>query len=323
LHPYKTAAERRDRIAAMKPTALYSPEPAKGWLPWGALAPVVGILIVALPAIAAWKIEEPFGLVSANGEPQGFAGLCALLFFDFGLTGAVLLGWVRLVERRSLATLGLVGERSWRTFLAGLGIGLATSTLLVGAIGLGGGYTLAGLFPAWSSAPAMSKIAVLLPGFALQSSVEEILFRGWLMSAIARKLNVALAVVLTSTVFMLLHYSPHQAWDLMLGSFLFSLFACAWALRSGSIWGVMGWHTGWNWLIAVGFELPITGLDAHLPALLAKLIPVGPDALTGGTEGPEGSYLCSLFFVGASGWLLWRRRREVRVELPPDTTPAP
>ena len=23
----------------MKPTSIYSPEPAKGWLPWGALAP--------------------------------------------------------------------------------------------------------------------------------------------------------------------------------------------------------------------------------------------------------------------------------------------
>ena len=95
------------------------------------------------------------------------------------------------------------------------------------------------------------------------------------MSAIARKLNVALAVVLTSTVFMLLHYSPDQPWDLMLGSFLFSLFACAWALHSGSIWGVMGWHAGWNWLIAVGFELPITGLEARVPALLVRLTPVG------------------------------------------------
>ncbi len=42
----------------MKPTVLYSPEPAKGWLPWGALAPFVCIFIVALPAIAAWKIEK-------------------------------------------------------------------------------------------------------------------------------------------------------------------------------------------------------------------------------------------------------------------------
>lgn len=296
----------------MKSVALYSPAPARGWLPWGALAPVLAILIVALPAIVAWKIEHRFGLVTERGEPIGFAGLCSLLFFDFGLTLAVLFGWVRLVERRTSATLGLVGERPWRTFLAGLGVGLATSTLVVAAIGLAGGYVVRELFPAWASASALGRMAILLAGFALQSSVEEVLFRGWLMSAIARKVNVVLAVVLTSIVFMLLHYSPHQAWHLMLGTFLFSLFTCAWALHSGHIWGVMGWHTGWNWLIAVGFELPITGLDAHLPAMLVQLTPSGPDLLTGGAQGPEGSYLCTFFFAAASAGLFWIRARAAR-----------
>ncbi len=300
----------------MKSIALYSPAPARGWLPWGALAPFLGILIVALPAIAAWKIEHAFGLVNEKGDPQGFSGLCALLFFDFSLTGATLLAWVRYVERRPVATIGLVGglvgSRSLRIYLAGLGIGLATSTLVVAAIGLAGGYVVGGLLPAWTAPSALLRMAVLLAGFAVQSSVEEILFRGWLMSAIARKLNLAWAVVLTSIVFMLLHYSPHQAWDILLGTFLFSLFACAWALRSGNIWGVMGWHSGWNWLIAVGFELPITGLDAHLPALLVQLAPRGPDVLSGGAQGPEGSAICSLFFAVASTLLFWLRARERR-----------
>lgn len=293
----------------MTPTVLYSPEPAKGWLPWGALAPVLCILIVALPSIAAWKIELQLGLVDGQGEPLGFAGLCTLLLFDFSLIGAVLFAWVGFVERRSLATIGLLGERPWRTFFAGLGLGLATSTLVVTAIGLAGGYAVGEVLPAWASAPALLRMTALAAGFAVQSSVEEILFRGWLMSAIARKLNVAWAVVLVSLVFMLLHYGPGQHWSLMLGTFLFSLFACGWALRAGNIWGVMGWHAAWNWLLAVGFEVPITGLDVQVPALLVKLSPVGSDALTGGAEGPEGSFLCTLFLAAASAWLFWRYLR--------------
>ncbi len=307
----------------MKSLALYSPAPARGWLPWGALAPFLAILLVALPAIAAWKIEHAFGLVNEKGDPQGFSGLCALLFFDFGLTGAVVLAWIRLVERRPLATIGLLGERPGRTFLAGLGIGFATSTLVVAAIGLAGGYAVGGLLLAWTAPSALLRMAVLLAGFAVQSSVEELLFRGWLMSAIGRKLNLAWAVVLTSIVFMLLHYSPHQAWDILLGTFLFSLFACAWALRSGNLWGVMGWHAGWNWLIAVGFELPITGLDAHLPALLVRLAPRGPDVLSGGAQGPEGSAICSLFFAVASTLLFWLRAREGRSVTKTAAPPAP
>lgn len=311
------------QTGTMRPTILYSPEPARGWLPWGALAPILCILIVALPAIAAWKIEKFLGLVGATGDPLGFAGLCALLFGDFSVTLAVLLAWVHFVERRSLPTIGLVADRPWRTFFFGQGIGLATSGLVVAAIWVSSGYAAGESFKAWASPGAMMQIGILFLGFAVQSSVEEILFRGWLLSAVARKLGVAVAVVLTSIVFMLLHYSPHQAWELMLGTFLFSLFACAWALRSGNIWGVMGWHSGWNWLIAVGFELPITGIDVHLPALLVQLTPRGPDALTGGAEGPEGSYLCTLFFVVASALLFWRRSRRRSAGTPAGETQVP
>ncbi|MEO8277475.1 MAG: type II CAAX endopeptidase family protein [Thermoanaerobaculia bacterium] len=293
----------------MKPTVLYSPEPARGWLPWGALAPVLCLFLVALPAIAAWKVENFFGLVDVKGVPTGFAGFCSLLFFDFGVTGAILLAWVRWVEKRTLPTIGLVADRGLRRFVRGLGVGLATSGLVVALIGLAGGYATGELFPALRSPTAVLKIAVLLAGFAVQSSVEEILFRGWLLSAVARKLNLTLGVFLTSLVFMMLHYSPHQAWDLMLGTFVFSLFACAWALESGSIWGVMGWHAAWNWLIGVGFELPITGLNLDLPALLVQLTPVGGRSMNGGVQGPEGSFLCTLFFASASAFLFLRNRQ--------------
>lgn len=124
----------------------------------------------------------------------------------------------------------------------------------------------------------------------VQSSVEEILFRGWLLSVVARKFNTLAAVALTSMVFALLHFSPGQAWLVTVNILLFSVFACCWALRAENIWGVMGWHAGWNWLLATGFELPVTGLDAGLPALLATLRPTGPAWITGGWAGTRGQH---------------------------------
>ena len=91
-----------------------------------------------------------------------------------------------------------------------------------------------------------------------------------------------------------------------------SLFAVP-VLRSGNLWGAMGWHAGWNWWLATAFELPVTGIDAHLPALVVALRPLGPDALTGGAEGPEGSVLCSAVFAMAlagMGLAAVRRRRK-------------
>ena len=151
-------------------------------------------------------------------------------------------------------------------------------------------------------------IAALLLCFLVQASVEEIVFRGWMLSAVARKFNVAWAVALSSLIFCLLHFSPGQPWLVTLNLVLFGLFVCAWALRANNIWGVMGWHAGWNWLLATGFELPVTGLDLKMPALLVALTPRGSDYLTGGAQGPEGSIACTVFLAVAI-FILTRKRK--------------
>lgn len=293
----------------MKSSAIYSPEPAKGWLPWGAFAPFLCVLLVAVPAILVGLVLEHFQLEDAKGDPLGLSGLFALLIFHFVALGLVVFAWVLLVERRPLATLGLGGPQKARRFLFGLGIGMATVSSVVVAIWAAGGLEAKELGPALSSPGALLNIGLLLLCFAVQSSVEEIVFRGWLLSAVAGKLNIPIAVVLNALVFAFLHYSPHQPVRIIVSSLLFGTFACCWALKTRSIWGAMGWHTGWNWLLATGFELPVTGLDAKQPALLVRMIVQGPDYLTGGAQGPEGSYLCSVFFAGASAFLLWRIRR--------------
>lgn len=292
----------------MSPTSLYASDPARGWLPWGVLAPFLLLFFVVLPVLATDGWFERMQWVDARGTPLDLQGLFAYLTIPFALTGALVLAWVAWVERRSLASIGLTanGARPW---LAGLALGAATIGGVVLAIWIAGGYTAAGFAPALRSPAALRDIGLLLLCFLLQAGVEEIIFRGWLMSALARKWNVAAAVIGVSLVFTLLHYGPNQPWNEMLASFLFSAFACAWALSAGNVWGVMGWHAGWNWLLAVGFDLPVTGFETYVPALLVKLLPQGSEALTGGAEGPEGSYLCSLFFVLGILFIAWRHRR--------------
>jgi membrane protease YdiL (CAAX protease family) len=292
----------------MTSSAPYSPEPARGWIPWGALAPFLGFVFVVAPLLGASLLLEHFALVNGKGDPVGLQGLCALLLFPFSLIGLVVLAWVHFVERRSLATIGLVGVDRAKTFLRGHAIRLATSCAVVALIWIAGGYTAGGYGKAFGSASALRNIGFLLVCFAVQSSVEEIVFRGWLLSAMARKLNIGIAVGFTSILFALLHYDPEQHWLVTANILLFSTFTCCWALTAGNIWGVMGWHAGWNWLLATGFEVPVTGLDAKVPALLVQWMAKGPAYLTGGAQGPEGSLFCGLFFAGASAFLLWRLR---------------
>ncbi len=292
----------------MNSKSLFSPEPHRGWLPWGALAPFLCIAFVIASLLGTSPWLESLGLEDAEGQPVGLIGLYVFLLVPFALNGLLILAWVWLVERRPLSTIGLTGPAPVKTLIRGVLIGAVTILIVVAAIGLAGGYQVAGLAPALASPGALGSMAFLLVCFMVQAGVEELMFRGWLMSVVTRKWGLLAAVVVTSMVFTFLHWSPGQHWLDMMSSVLFSVFACLWAIRAGNIWGVMGWHIGWNWLLSIGFELPVTGLVVDLPALLVRLIPRGPDRLTGGAVGPEGSWLCSLFFLIGIAILLRPRK---------------
>ena len=191
----------------MSGRAIYSAEPARGWLPWTALAPVLGILFVALPLVGVSSVLERLQLADGKGDPVGLSGLFAVLLFPFALVGLVVLAWVRFVERRSLATIGLTRTGGIGTFLRGHATGLATSFAVVAAIWIAGGLAADGYVKAFRSPGALPGVVVLLFCFAVQSSVEEVLFRGWLLSVLARRIHVSIAVALTSLVFAFLHWS--------------------------------------------------------------------------------------------------------------------
>ncbi|HTT98580.1 MAG TPA: type II CAAX endopeptidase family protein [Rhizomicrobium sp.] len=288
---------------------LYTPDTAKGWMPWGLLVPFLIIFFVVLTGIGPEIAMGKAGLLGADDNPNGLLSFILFLTIPFGLLALAVLGWIRFVERRSFASAGMVADRSLGRFLAGHLTGVGMASAIVAGIWLAGGFQAGAIAPAFQSPMALASIAALCVSFALQSSAEELVFRGWALSAIAPKLGIVLAVILSSAVFLLLHSGRGAAPLVYLNTGLFALFACAWAIRRGHIWGVMGWHSGWNWILAVGFESRVTGLDTHLPALFVQMHSTGPGYLTGGADGPEGSIVCTAVLLAGIAWFALRRTR--------------
>ena len=288
--------------------AIYSDAPWRGWRTWSFLVPILGLLLIAVSTTLGDLLLERLGLTDSHGDPLTLTGMVLFLIIPFGALLATILAWVLLVERRPLATIGLAQTGPAGRFIGGHLTGLAMVGVTVAACWAAGGFTAGPWAPAFESPTALGAAAVLLAGFAFQSGVEEIVFRGWMLSALSRRFGPALSILLTTVVFTLLHFSPRQPWLASLLPVPFSVFACLWAMRARGIWGVMGWHAGWNWLFATGFGVRVTGLDAHLPALIVRLSPTGPDYLTGGSDGPEGSAPCILLLLVGIALLLWLRR---------------
>lgn len=282
---------------------IFSDEPAKGWIVPSLAAPFLCVFILIVSMLPGDLSLGYFGFTEPMGAPRGPLGFF-LMLVSFIALGLAVAGWIRWVEKRSLVSAGLCGKHGLRKFLVGLGIGIAMMGAIVAAIALSGGYRVDDLFPAFASPAALGWIALLLAGFVVQASVEEFVFRGWLFSAVMRRWNIAAAFILSSAAFTFVHFSPRTPLLLLAMTFVFAIFACAWVRNSNSIWGVMGWHVGWNWFGGTGFAVPITGLDTGLPALVVKMVPVGPTYLTGGGEGPEGSVFTLALLSGAGLILL-------------------
>lgn len=289
--------------------AIFNDEPAKGWLSWGLLAPILAFFLLALPHAASKTfILEPldiFKIINDEPVPDGPLAMFAFLVLPFSIVALTFWNWIRFVEKRSLESVGLIKGNHFKTFMGGHAVGIVLMLVIIGGITVFGGYDIGSVAPAMSSPLALFYILLLMAGFMVQSSVEEFIFRGWLLSVLTRKFNLLTAILVSSILFMLMHFDPSNPFLDNLMTILFSFFACAWVIKTGNIWGVMGWHAGWNWITATGFELPVTGLVTDTPALLVQLTPVGSDMLTGGEMGPEGSVVTSVILALATLWM-WR-----------------
>lgn len=293
-----------------KSTVVFGSDEPKGWMPWGILAVVLAAVMAVVPLIVGVKLMRGLGWIPERGAPTLPVDLTISLIVPFVLSALLVLLWVKLVEKRSLSSIGLGGLGKGTSFGRGFLVGIVMIAVTVGGILIGGGYSIGAFVPALQTPGALGFMLLLLVGYAVQASVEELLMRGWLLSAVSRKFGFWVAAFASSGLFTLLHFNPDSPNVLVenLTSLLFGLFACYWAWKSGSIWAVMGWHTAWNWFQGVGFTIPVTGQEATVPALVAEMVPSAPVWLTGGETGPEASLVClGVLLVGMI--IVWRAQK--------------
>lgn len=286
----------------MRGRELYAPRASRQRRTWtlaaiilAAIFMVGGQLLAAIPAVM-------LGFIDAQGrEVGGWPALTYILAVAFGLTALLVFAWVRFFERRSLATIGF-NARGPARFLRGYGIGLAYMASTVAVIALLGGYGVEG-GGAFTQPAALIPILVLLLGFIIQGSTEEIVFRGWLMQLIASRHGLWIAILVNAVLFGLVHggnIEPSRELAVgLINIVLFGTFIGLYAAREGSLWGVCGWHAAWNWLLGLGFGLEVSGQVVDATPLLVDLTTreTAPWWLTGAAFGPEASVVTTVILL--------------------------
>ena len=221
---------------------------------------------------------------------------------DDGLSFVFLLGvtaFMAIIERRDLRYFGLPLARAFRgKFWMGCMWGFAAMSALLlvlrashcfyfGAPAIHG-WTIIRFAALWGT-------AFLLVGF-----FEEYLLRGYAQFTMTMGIGFWPAAVLLSLFFAFIHRSnPGETAFGLCQIVLIALFFCFTLWRTGTLWFAVGFHAAWDWSQSFFYGTPDSGILASGHLLRSSV--VGPDWLTGGTVGPEGSVvtvpLIAILFV--------------------------
>ncbi|MEZ7591367.1 CPBP family intramembrane metalloprotease [Streptococcus sp. 27098_8_186] len=137
----------------------------------------------------------------------------------------------------------------------------------------------------------------LFPFWLLQGGTEEVATRGWLLTRIAARTNLPLAIAISSSLFGILHMGNAGVTFLsVLNIILDGVLAGLLFIYTDSIWLVVAQHGTWNYVQGnlLGFQVSGTGADA---SIFSFIMGAGPDWLTGGTFGAEGSIITTLVLL--------------------------
>ena len=130
-------------------------------------------------------------------------------------------------------------------------------------------------------------IAFLLAGLA-----EEFLFRGYIQYTLSTGMGFWPAAFLMSGLFGLGHFfNSHENARGSETVVLFGLLLCLFLRRTGNLWCAVGFHLGYDWG-QMFYGVPDSGIVPYQNMLDSTLS--GPQWLTGGTVGPEASFLTPL-----------------------------
>lgn len=253
------------------------------------------LLLIGLPFVAVNILTKLF-LADAGLRDVGNAIKTIVLLASYWF-------YVQKWEHRPVFELSVGGAVP--ESLAGLLLGTLLVAGVVVVLAALGVYSVQSFGP-WGRLPTV--VASMLPKIAAAAFMEELLFRLLLLRLLERSLGTAPALVISSLLFGLAHLGNPGATLLVcvrLAAELGLLLGAAYLLTR-RIWLCAALHLGWNFAQGAVFSIAVSGQTGE--GLLRGHL-TGPDWLTGGMFGAEGSWVATLVCLAAFAVLLGPVRR--------------
>lgn len=224
------------------------------------------------------------------------------------IVGVALLYW-KVVEKKPLATMGLSKEIG--TYFIGIALSVFLLTLSVVIIAATGNIEYQGII---ENADVLM-IILLTGGFMIQGAAEEMLCRGIVLHALKEKTSLLTAVMVSTILFILPHWSSLFAGETIYGVIgvinliLISVIFSFLTIRFKSIWAACGLHSFWNAILYSVLGLNLSGNEETVTAIF-NMQSVGDNIWNGSIYGIEASIATTivLAFTTALAFVIGRKR---------------
>ncbi|MDG4521862.1 CPBP family intramembrane glutamic endopeptidase [Streptococcus suis] len=261
------------------------------------LSPITALVLMAVAETVGYFAFMPLFFIFID---NAFVTLSLeLLAFSF-ISLAIIL-WARFVEKSPWLGLGIRKKGALKDFLLGWGIGAA---MLTTCVLLMWGFGAIQVTSFQFSANLVGEFLILVLAWSIQGTTEELLTRGWMFSSLAAKYNIPVGILISSLFFSFLHLGNDGLSLIpLLDLTLFAILACLVMLKTGNIWVISGIHAAWNCFQGNVFAFPVSGTQAGQAFIAVETS--GPDWLSGGAFGVEGSIISLLIQAGMITWLVY------------------
>ncbi len=236
----------------------------------------MGLFFGLLVALKSLLIKPGLSLLGFEGDIfrslQGITTLIAMF--------AIYAGLARFYEKRSLQE--LAPGYMIRDGLQGTLLGFVMISIVFAVLSVAGAFHIIG------SGSVSAMIAPVI-WVILMATMEELLFRGILYRILEGWLGTLLALVLSATLFGLMHL-PNENADAIsvISATSGGLLMCALYSLKGRLWIPIFFHASWNFTQAI-YGSAVSG--AEIFGTYFESVREGPEWLTGGPFGIENSYL--------------------------------
>ena len=224
--------------------------------------------------------------------PYDIMLLCT--FYGYLIIIFLFILFTKKINKIELYKIGL--DKNIKTFFKGILIGIVSLSLIIIPLLICGAIKFNGI----NNNINWLSFVLYLFGYLIQSFMEELICRGFILHRLKNKLPILIATIISILFFSVFHFSKMFDEGALIGIIglmnliLISLIFVVITLKNKNIYGATGFHFIWNFALFSIIGLNLSGLETSNSIFKMEAV---NSFLTGSSYGIESSIICTIVLL--------------------------